>query len=403
MQENSRRVAYFLDEELAAFSYGTSHPLKLLRTRLVDELLTATPHILSQLDIFTPTPATDQQLTMYHGDDYVEFLKQINSTTQYDFHAQMHKYNVGATNPNTPLFSGLYEYCQLYTGASLGCAHRINKGLCDVAINWAGGATHAKKHSAGGFSFINDVVLTILELLKFHQRVLYLDLNIQHGDGVEEAFIHTNRVFTLNFHKYGDFFPGTGHIDDIGVEKGLNFALNVPLRTGLVDEQFIKLANHILPQVNLKFQPNVVVVSLGADTLAGDRCGVWNLTTQSHLAVVKLLLSWDIPTIILGGGGYTMNNTARCWAAVTAAVVNQPYPELIPPHTYLEHYSPDFLSTTQSDPFMENLNSAEFLDQTIAQIDQHIANISSIPRFDPTLSALPSDLLVPTLPGQDFQ
>lgn len=64
-------------------------------------------------------------------------------------------------------------------------------------------------------------MLAILELLKYHPRVLYLDIDVHHGDGVEEAFYLTDRVMTVSFHKYGDyFFPGTGDVKDVGEKKG---------------------------------------------------------------------------------------------------------------------------------------------------------------------------------------
>lgn len=95
---------------------------------------------------------------------------------------------------------------------------KLNKQQADVAINWAGGLHHAKKSEASGFCYVNDIVLAILELLKYHQRVLYVDIDIHHGDGVEEAFYTTDRVMTVSFHKYGEYFPGTG---DLRVSIGI--------------------------------------------------------------------------------------------------------------------------------------------------------------------------------------
>jgi acetoin utilization deacetylase AcuC-like enzyme len=92
-----------------------------------------------------------------------------------------------------PVFDGLYDFCRLYTGASITGATRLNHGLSDVAINWAGGLHHAKKAEASGFCYVNDLVLAILELLKYHARVMYVDIDIHHGDGVEEAFYLTDR------------------------------------------------------------------------------------------------------------------------------------------------------------------------------------------------------------------
>lgn len=112
-----------------------------------------------------------------------------------------------------------------------GGAIKLNNKDADIAINWAGGLHHAKKAEASGFCYINDIVLAILELLKYalsracrpraalsdllcrhHQRVLYIDIDIHHGDGVEEAFYTTDRVMCVSFHKFGEYFPGTGDI-----------------------------------------------------------------------------------------------------------------------------------------------------------------------------------------------
>ena len=68
---------------------------------------------------------------------------------------------------------------------------------------------------------------------------MYIDIDIHHGDGVEEAFYLTNRVMTVSFHKYGNYFPGTGYITDIGMDKGKNYAVNVPLKDGMTDDSYL--------------------------------------------------------------------------------------------------------------------------------------------------------------------
>lgn len=123
-----------------------------------------------------------------------------------------------------PFFETIFDFSKSAAAMSIGAAVMLNHKLSDVAINWSGGLHHARIDRAEGFCYINDIVLGILELLKYHPRVLYVDIDIHHGDGVEEAFLHTNRVMTASFHKYdqGDkdrqsfFFPGTGDVCDIG-------------------------------------------------------------------------------------------------------------------------------------------------------------------------------------------
>lgn len=108
---------------------------------------------------------------------------------------------------------------------------------------------HAKKSEASGFCYVNDIVLAILELLKYHQRVLYIDIDIHHGDGVEEAFYTTDRVMTVSFHKYGEYFPGTGDLRDIGAGKGKYYAVNFPLRDGIDDDAYGDIFRPIISKV----------------------------------------------------------------------------------------------------------------------------------------------------------
>ena len=86
-------------------------------------------------------------------------------------------------------------------------------------------------------------------------RVLYVDIDIHHGDGVEEAFLLTDRVMTVSFHKYGEFFPGTGDLRDVGTDKGYNYAVNVPLQEGMDDESYKFVFEPIMAKVSSKAGP----------------------------------------------------------------------------------------------------------------------------------------------------
>jgi histone deacetylase 1/2 len=164
-----------------------------------------------------------------------------------------------------PAFPGLWRYCQLYAGGSVGGAARLNHRAADVAINWAGGLHHGKKAEASGFCYVNDIVLAVLELLKYHQRVLYVDIDVHHGDGVEEAFLTTDRVMTVSFHKFGGgFFPGTGDSANMGAGRGRGYALNVPLRDGVGDDAYQSVFQPVMARVMEVYRPEAVVLQCGA-------------------------------------------------------------------------------------------------------------------------------------------
>ena len=145
----------------------------------------------------------------------------------------------------------------------LAAAKRITSGAADISINWAGGLHHAKKREASGFCYINDIVLGILELLRTYPRVLYIDIDCHHGDGVEEAFYTTDRVMTCSFHKFGEYFPGTGTQEDRGRGKGMGYAINVPLKDGLNDDSFRSIYEPVSKATSNTAMSAEVIVSLG--------------------------------------------------------------------------------------------------------------------------------------------
>lgn len=160
-----RKICYFYDPEVGNYYYGQGHPMKPHRIRMTHALL-AHYGLLQHMQVLKPVPARDRDLCRFHADDYVSFLRSIAPETQQDQLRQLKRFNVGE---DCPVFDGLYSFCQTYAGGSVGGAVKLNHGLCDIAINWAGGLHHAKKCEASGFCYVNDIVLAILELLKQHE------------------------------------------------------------------------------------------------------------------------------------------------------------------------------------------------------------------------------------------
>ena len=180
-----------------------------------------------------------------------------------------------------------------------------------------------------------DIVLGILELLRFKSRVLYIDIDVHHGDGVEEAFYATDRVMTVSFHKYGEYFPGTGELRDIGVGTGKHHSINFPLRDGIDDKSYKSIFEPVIGKVMECYRPEAVVLQCGGDSLSGDRLGCFNLSMKGHANCVNFVKSFNLPTMILGGGGYTMRNVSRTWAYETGRLVGQ---DLGPELPYTDYY-----------------------------------------------------------------
>jgi histone deacetylase 1/2 len=230
------------------------------------------------------------------------------------------------------------------------------------------------------FLFVSDIVLAIVELLKVHARVLYIDIDVHHGDGVEEAFYTTDRVMTLSLHKYGDFFPGTGHISDVGAKEGEGYSVNAPLNNGITDDTyFTELFEPITAKIMQVFQPGAIVLQCGADSLTGDRLGCFNLTLKGHARCVEYVKSFGVPTLVLGGGGYTIRNVARCWAYETAVLLDQPdISNDIPFNDYYEYFAPDYNLHLTPEP-MENLNDKPMLDAIRSELLQQLQDLQGAP------------------------
>ncbi|KAG6794198.1 hypothetical protein POTOM_003436 [Populus tomentosa] len=221
-------------------------------------------------------------------------------------------YNLGE---DCPVFENLFEFCQIYAGGTIDAAHRLNNQLCDIAINWAGGLHHAKKCGASGFCYINDLVLGILELLKHHARVL---------------------VMTVSFHKYGDmFFPGTGDVK-------------------------------IISKVVETYQPGAIVLQCGADSLAGDRLGCFNLSIDG--------------AYLIG-----MQN-------VLGVLLDTELPNEIPENEYIKYFAPDY-SLKSPGGLMENLNSKSYLSTIKMQVLENLRCIQHAPSVQ--MQEVPPDFYIP--------
>ncbi|KAK2774813.1 histone deacetylase rpd3 [Colletotrichum kahawae] len=369
-----KKVAYFYDSDIGNYAYVTGHPMKPHRIRLAHSLIMHYD-LFKNMEIYRAKPATRGEMTQFHTDEYIDFLQKVTPDNMDAYQKEQGKYNVG---DDCPVFDGLFEFCGISAGGSMEGAARLNRQKCDIAVNWAGGLHHAKKSEASGFCYVNDIVLGILELLRFKKRVLYIDIDVHHGDGVEEAFYTTDRVMTVSFHKYGEYFPGTGELRDIGIGTGKHYAVNFPLRDGIDDNSYKSIFEPVIEHVMKFYQPEAVVLQCGGDSLSGDRLGCFNLSMEGHANCVGYVKSFGLPTLVLGGGGYTMRNVARTWAYETGVLVGKHLPRTLPYNEYYEYYAPDFeLNVRPSN--MENSNSFEYLEKIKAAVIDNLRHTQPVP------------------------
>lgn len=372
------KIAYFFDPDVGNFHYGQDHPMKPHRLSLTHNLVLSY-ELYQKMDMYTPYRANAFDMCTFHNKDYIDFLQRVTPQNISGFATSLSRFNVGE---DCPVFPGIFDFCSIYAGASLDGAIKLNNHQADIVINWSGGLHHAKKFEASGFCYVNDIVLAILELLKHNARVVYIDIDIHHGDGVQEAFYLTDRVMTVSFHKFGNyFFPGTGDLFEIGVSNGKYYSVNVPLREGIDDATFIRLYTQVVDKVMEFYDPTCIVLQCGADSLANDRLGCFNLSIKGHAECVHYTKSFNRPLLVLGGGGYTIENVARCWAYETAILVEKEVNDAIPPNTYYEYYAPDYslhpdlVGMTK----IENHNTQQYLEQMYQSLSENLRMLPNAP------------------------
>ena len=332
----------------------------------------------STLCAVQPLLATKQNMSAFHTVDYLNQLECYSSSQnelETKISRETYKRDAGrlyGLEDDCSLPEShqgrcdLWRYCQYVAGASITAAYLLMKDDCwDIAINWGGGRHHAFASNASGFCFVNDTVLSIQHLVASScARVLYLDVDIHHSDAVQEAFYDNCQVLTVSFHRSAPgFFPTNSRSSSSarGIGEGFGYNVNIPLPQGLSDSDFLHVYNRALGSFVEAFQPNYIVLAVGADGLAHDPLVTavdsgWQLTSKGVASCVEATVgavnrSNTTKCLLLGGGGYSDVNAARTFVACTAAACgcSDVLPSIISSQdTFILRYSPDYSLHTSS-------------------------------------------------------
>lgn len=257
-----------------------------------------------------PVPAKEEVLRKFHHKRYLDALR--NSA---EGRWGIEEFNMGIGTEDCPVFSGMYDYAVLATGGTITAAEMILSHSADLAFNPSGGFHHAGQERASGFCYINDVALACIVLAEKSKKILYLDVDVHHGDAVARAFYDRRDVMTVSFHQDPKtLFPGTGFADETGTGPGQGYCVNVPLPVDTYDEAYLRAFEAILPPLATAYEPDMIVFEFGADALAGDPLAHMQLTNNVYAEIISHLLTYDKPILMTGGGGYNVENTVRAWA-----------------------------------------------------------------------------------------
>lgn len=328
-----RRAAFIYDPRVSQHVLRDEHVMRPTRLRYTYELLEAYGAF-RETRVVAPRYATGEELQWFHTPEYVDAVRAISAG---EGGVVPEQFNFSEHGDNPP-YDGMYEASALSTGGSLVAAELVADGKADVAFNVAGGLHHAAKGHASGFCIFNDPVIAIEYLRRRGLRVLYVDIDCHHGDGVQNAYYETNEVMTISLHESGRYlFPGTGDAHEIGTGAGKGYAVNVPLAPHTNDETFLWAFLEIVPPVAAAFAPDVIVTQLGMDTHFDDPITHLALTVQGHGRVVAELGQMAKKWVALGGGGYDMSAVARGWALDYGIMSDQEWSDEVP-ESYRQQY-----------------------------------------------------------------
>lgn len=323
------------DESLTDYDFGPAHPMNPVRVdltmRLARSLGVVDDASRSPL-VAVPAPdASDEDLLVVHDPALIEAVRRSSE------HPEWHDPAHGLGTDDNPTFARMHQAARHVVGASVEAARRVWQGDALHAANIAGGLHHAMPDHASGFCVYNDVAVAIRWLLDHGARkVAYIDVDVHHGDGVQQIFYDDPRVLTISLHETGQMlFPGTGFPAETGGPDAVGTAVNVALPPGTADAGWLRAFHAIVPPLVRAFAPDVLVTQQGCDSHRDDPLAHLMLTVDGHRASYLALhdLAHEVcggRWVATGGGGYAVVDVVpRSWTHLLAVVGGVP----LDPHT----------------------------------------------------------------------
>jgi acetoin utilization protein AcuC len=302
-------------------TYGPKHPLAIPRVSTTLDLIEAMGWLPKGGWVEAPR-AGPEQLHRFHAPDYVAALMQAEATQQVD-PDHRRRFHIGAHG--NPVYREVFSRPATSAGGVMLAARLTAEG--GIVHCPGGGTHHGRPDRASGFCYLNDPVLGILTWLdQGLERVVYLDIDAHHGDGVEDAFAGDPRVLTISVHEDGRW-PNTGRVGD----RAGGSARNLPVPAGFHDSEMRWLLHQAILPLIRGFRPQAIFLQAGADALEEDPLSKLALSNQAHWSVVRAIMPEAPRLIVTGGGGYNPWSVARCWAGIWAMLNGLDIPDRVTP------------------------------------------------------------------------
>lgn len=313
------KSAFVYADEYINYRFNEEHPFNQKRVKMTKDLLEKA-NTLTNSQIIAPRLATDEEICLVHHPEYVDAIKKASKGLL----AEEESFTYGIGTEDTPLFPNMHEASSILVGGSLTAVEAVMERKASHALNLGGGLHHGFSKKASGFCIYNDGAIAIKYLReKYNARVLYVDTDAHHGDGVQDAFYDDPNVCTLSIHETGRYlFPGTGNTAERGLKLGYGYSFNFPIDAFTEDDSFLDIYEHALTEIAAYFKPDIIVSQNGADAHCFDP--LTHLSSTMKIYEQIPLLAHKIAHeycqgrwVALGGGGYDIWRVVpRAWAQV---------------------------------------------------------------------------------------
>jgi len=308
-------AAIFIYEGYEHLTYPEAHPFRPERAAIMMDILQR-EGVLEEpwIELVQAVPASREDMERFHDAAYLDAIERIGKG-RFIQTIEMIQWGIGGDD--CPAFKGVFDLARLSAGSSIAGAKMLAEGKSDVAFNPIGGFHHAGAANAEGFCYINDVVLACMELAGRGLKVANVDLDAHHGNGTESAFLRNDRVLTISTHESGKhLYPFTGFEKNMGEGPGYGYNVNIPLPPGTDDVAFERAFDSIVMPILQKYDPDIIVLEIGMDILAGDPLTHLRMTNNAIADVAEKIRNLGKPVLLLGSGGYKPQDAARGWALV---------------------------------------------------------------------------------------
>lgn len=314
------------------YRFHEDHPFHPVRLRLTEDLLFACDALRAEQILPASSRETEKTIRQIHRSDYWQLVKELSADAPADSAvAQAARYGL-EQGGDTPFFPGMHDAAAAVVGGSLAAAKAVMSGRAPHALHLGGGLHHAFPDRSSGFCVYNDAAAAIAWIRqRYGAKVLYIDTDVHHGDGVQWCFYADPDVFTFSIHETGKYlFPGTGFANERGASSGYGACLNVPVEPYTEDESWLDCFTDALTLVLRSFKPDVIVSQHGCDAHAFDPLAHVHCSMRIYREMPKLIHrlahEWtDGRWIALGGGGYDhWNVVPRAWALLWLEMTDHP-------------------------------------------------------------------------------